>query len=197
MYLELSEFGADEPVLEVFYSDKSGEFSLTCFKEAVPLAVVEWLIERSSFCLLPILTMVKLATTDADIGRCFAVMRQLRPHLTDEAEFVARARRQLAEQNWHLAYVEDDAGTVAACAGFRLLECLSSGRTLYVDDLVTDESRRSKGFGGILLRWLEDHARAQGCETFSLDSATHRTGAHKFYYRMGLPIFAFHFARKL
>ena len=33
---------------------------------------------------------VKLATTDADIARCFAVMRQLRPHLKNEAEFIAR-----------------------------------------------------------------------------------------------------------
>jgi GNAT superfamily N-acetyltransferase len=139
--------------------------------------------------------IVRLAATDADIARCHPVMRQLRPHLQDEA-FVTRARRQMAEQNWHLAYIEDE-GQVAACAGFRLLECLSSGRTLYVDDLVTDEARRSRGFGETLLRWLEDHARAQGCATLSLDSATHRTAAHKFYYRMGLPISAFHFARKL
>lgn len=140
---------------------------------------------------------VRLAATDADIARCFAVMRQLRPHLKDEGEFVARARRQMAEQNWHLVYAQDDGGDVAACSGFRILECLASGRTLYVDDLVTDETRRSKGFGEILLRWMEAHAREKGCETFSLDSGTHRTGAHKFYFRMGLPIVSFHFARKL
>jgi GNAT superfamily N-acetyltransferase len=140
---------------------------------------------------------VKLATTDADIARCFTVMRQLRPHLKDEADFVARARRQMVEQSWHLVFAEDGAGHVAACSGFRFLECVSSGKTLYVDDLVTDEAQRSRGFGEILLRWMEERARAEGCETFSLDSGTHRTGAHKFYFRMGLPIVSFHFARKL
>ncbi|MDB5735319.1 MAG: N-acetyltransferase [Alphaproteobacteria bacterium] len=139
---------------------------------------------------------VKLATSDADIARCFDVMRQLRPHLKDEAEFTARCRVQMAEAGWTLIYVEDG-DAVAAVSGFRIQHMLHSGKTLYVDDLVTREDRRSKGFGETLLAWMEQHARAQGCETFSLDSGTQRTGAHKFYFRMGLPITSFHFAKKL
>jgi GNAT superfamily N-acetyltransferase len=77
---------------------------------------------------------------------------------------------------------------VVALAGFRLLECLATGKTLYVDDLVTREDRRSKGHGEILMRWLEDRARTAGCQTFSLDSGTQRTGAHRFYFRMGMVI---------
>ena len=141
------------------------------------------------------MSAVQLATTDADIARCFDVMQQLRPHLT-QSGFLAQAKRQQQNENWHLAYVEDG-GTVAAVAGFRFLECLFSGRTLYVDDLVTSEDQRSKGLGEMLLTWLENHARASGCQTFSLDSGTQRTGAHKFYFRMGLPITSFHFAKKL
>lgn len=139
---------------------------------------------------------VRIAQSDADIARCFAVMRQLRPHLTDAAAFVARARRQMAQERWRLAYVEED-GAVAAVAGFRLLECLHSGRTLYVDDLVTAEDRRGRGHGERLMVFLEQAARDEGCETFSLDSGTQRTGAHKFYFRLGLPITSFHFARRL
>jgi len=82
-------------------------------------------------------------------------------------------------------------------AGFRLLECLATGKTLYVDDLVTSEDRRSKGHGETLMQWLEDRGRKAGCQTFSLDSGTHRTGAHKFYFRMGMVIPSFHFAKKL
>jgi len=139
---------------------------------------------------------VKIATTDADIARCFAVMHELRPHLVDEAELVRRAKHQMANDSWSLIYVED-AGTVAAVAGFRIQNYLHSGKTLYVDDLVTAQNKRSRGFGEILLKWMQDHARAQGCETFSLDSGTHRTGAHKFYFREGLVVTSFHFARKL
>jgi GNAT superfamily N-acetyltransferase len=139
---------------------------------------------------------VKVAQGDADIARCFAVMRELRTHLKDEAEFVARCRVQMAQAGWQLIYVEDG-GVVAAVAGFRIQHMLFSGKTLYVDDLVTAESLRSKGFGEMLMAWMENHGREQGCETFSLDSGTQRAGAHKFYFRQGLPITSFHFAKKL
>jgi GNAT superfamily N-acetyltransferase len=139
---------------------------------------------------------VKLADSDADLRRCFAVMRQLRPHHDNEANFLAQARRQMAQERWRLAYVEDEDDVVAA-AGFRLLECLATGKTLYVDDLVTREDRRSKGHGETLMRWLEETARKAGCQTFSLDSGTQRTGAHRFYFRMGMVIPSFHFAKKL
>jgi len=139
---------------------------------------------------------VKLADSDADLRRCHAVMRQLRPHFEQEDAFIAQVRRQMAQERWRLAYVED-AGEVVAVAGFRLLECLATGKTLYVDDLVTSEDRRSKGHGETLMQWLEDRGRKAGCQTFSLDSGTHRTGAHKFYFRMGMVIPSFHFAKKL
>ena len=142
------------------------------------------------------MSTVKLADSDADLRRCFSVMRQLRSHVDQEEAFVAQARRQIAQERWRLAFVEDE-GEVVAMAGFRLLECLATGKTLYVDDLVTREDRRSKGHGETLMRWLEDRARKAGCQTFSLDSGTQRTGAHKFYFRMGMVIPSFHFAKKL
>ncbi len=139
---------------------------------------------------------IKTAQSDADIARCFAVMRQLRPHLADEADFIARVRRQMAQERWRLIYAEED-GAVAAVAGFRILECLHSGRTLYVDDLVTDQDRRGRGHGERLMAYMEQVARDEGCETLALDSGTQRSGAHKFYFRQGLPITSFHFARKI
>src|SRR6185503_19465293 len=114
---------------------------------------------------------------------CFPVMQQLRPQYPNEEDFVARARRQMAAERWRLAYVEEE-GEIAALAGFRLLECLATGKTLYVDDLVTREDQRSKGHGETLMRWLETRARTAGCQTFSLDSGTQRTDAHRFYFRM-------------
>ena len=139
---------------------------------------------------------VKLADSDADLRRCYAVMRQLRPHFEQQDAFIAQVRRQMAQERWRLAFVEDG-DEVAAVAGFRLLECLATGKTLYVDDLVTSEDRRSQGHGENLMRWLEAHARKLGCQTFSLDSGTQRTGAHRFYFRMGMTIPSFHFAKRL
>ena len=139
---------------------------------------------------------VKLADSDSDLRRCFPVIRQLRTHFDQEDAFVAQARRQMANEHWRLAFVEDE-GEVVAAAGFRLQEYLYSGKTLYVDDLVTREDQRSKGHGETLMRWLEDRARKAGCQTFSLDSGTQRSEAHRFYFRTGMTISSFHFAKKL
>ncbi len=138
---------------------------------------------------------VRLATSDAEIRRCAGVMRQLRPAIGAD-EFLTRAKRQQAEEKWRLAYLEEG-GEVVAVSGFRILDCMATGKTLYVDDLVTAEDRRSKGHGEKMLGWIEQKAREEGCAVLRLDSGTHRTGAHKFYFRMGMPIVSFHFMKTL
>ncbi|HEX9198328.1 MAG TPA: GNAT family N-acetyltransferase [Acidobacteriaceae bacterium] len=137
---------------------------------------------------------VRLAQSSAEIARCFPVMMHLRPHLV-AAEFVGRVEAQQA-QGFRLAYLEDN-GAVVAVAGFRVMEMLASGRTLYVDDLVTDEMQRSRGYGKTMLDWLQDFARKAGCQTFSLDSGTFRHDAHAFYFRERMRVTSFHFAKKL
>jgi hypothetical protein len=83
---------------------------------------------------------IAFAETPAQIARCYPVMLHLRPTLV-EAEFVARIQTQQAE-GFRLAFLEDGSGSVVAVAGFRVQHMLSSGLTLYVDDLVTDPTHR-------------------------------------------------------
>lgn len=134
---------------------------------------------------------VTLAETDPDIARCFPVMSQLRPHLRAD-DFVPRVRRMMAAENYRLAFATEDA-EVRAVAGFRPMEMLYAGRTLYVDDLVTDATHRSRGHGDRLFDWLVAHARQAGCETLHLDSGTQRVDAHRFYLRKRMKIACFHF----
>jgi GNAT superfamily N-acetyltransferase len=133
---------------------------------------------------------IRIAQSREEIERCFSVMQQLRPKLKAE-EFAERVALQRSE-GYELAFLEDE-GAVVCVAGFRMMHVLWSGRTLYVDDLVTDEAQRSRGFGEAMLSWLIARAREKGCVTFSLDSGTHRQAAHAFYMRHGLRITDFHF----
>jgi GNAT superfamily N-acetyltransferase/uncharacterized RmlC-like cupin family protein len=135
-----------------------------------------------------------IARTDQEIQACSAVMRELRPHVPAD-EFLARVRAQEAD-GYRLAYVGDENGP-AAVAGFRLGTNLAWGRFLYVDDLVTAASARSRGHGAALLRWLEDYARAEGCEQVHLDSGLARAAAHRFYRREGMPVSSYHFTKLL
>ena len=136
----------------------------------------------------------RLAETDAEILSCFAVMQELRTQLRAE-EFVAVIRAQQSE-GYRLAMLEDADG-VSTVGGFRVQHMLHTGKTMYVDDLVTAARARSKGHGKAMLHWLMELARGEGCETFSLDSGTQRQEAHAFYLRERLRITSFHFACKL
>lgn len=134
------------------------------------------------------------ARTPAQVRACYPVMRQLRSHL-DEERFVEQVARQ-RDEGYRLVYVEED-GQPVAVAGFRVLEMLSRGRFIYVDDLVTVEARRSEGLGSRLVEWLVDHARELGCERVDLDSGLERKRAHAFYDGSGFERVATHFRREL
>ncbi len=138
---------------------------------------------------------IALAETEADLRRCFEVMRELRSHIPTVEEFLARVRRQ-QEQGYLLAYLEA-AGEVRAVAGYRYQEMLFHGRILYVDDLVTRERDRSAGYGGRLFDWLVEQAREGGCDHFELDSGVQRFDAHRFYLLKRMKIASHHFSLEL
>ena len=73
---------------------------------------------------------VVIAQTRKELLRCYPVMVQLRPHLT-ESSFIERVERQTPE-GYKLAFVED-AGRVVSVAGFRLMHSLAWGKFMYVD----------------------------------------------------------------
>lgn len=131
------------------------------------------------------------AETEEALARCYAVMAQLRPHLTQE-DFVAQVGRQVGG-GYRLAVLEDG-GTVSALAGYRFYEMLAHGKVLYVDDLVTDGAARSQGYGAALMNWLLEQARAAGCAKLQLDSGVQRFRAHRFYFVQGMHISSYRFS---
>jgi hypothetical protein len=130
---------------------------------------------------------IRIARTKTEITRCFAVMAELRPHLI-EREFFRRIRRQQRQGRYELAFLED-AGAVRAVAGFRVAECLWSGKFFYVDDLVTasganflgttdNQPLEIKANGACALR-LEPHSagRSSLIGGYSQNSAAGAAGA--------------------
>lgn len=134
---------------------------------------------------------IRRATTPAEITRVHAVMRELRAHHADERVFVRQVQRQM-RAGFRLAFLERD-DEIRAAAGYRIHELLFSGRTLYLDDLVTRETDRSQGFGGQLFDWLIEEARRENCKAFTLDSGVQRFDAHRFYLMKRMKIASHHF----
>ena len=138
---------------------------------------------------------IEEAVTPESVARCFPVMRQLRTHFEDEKIFVEQVERQRRD-GYRMAFLEDGQ-EVRAVAGYRLMESLFSGRFCYVDDLVTDTTGRSLGYGGALLDWLAATARAAGCKKLELDSGVQRFAAHRFYLTKRMIISSHHFSLEL
>jgi GNAT superfamily N-acetyltransferase len=138
---------------------------------------------------------IELATTDAQIAATYDVMVQLRPHISRD-QYVPFVQRLVANERFNLAALIDD-GVVRAVAGYRVMEMLYCGRMMYIDDLVTDERVRSRGYGKVLLDWLKAEARAARCTEVQLISRVTREEAHRFYFREDFGIEAFHFRAKL
>jgi len=134
------------------------------------------------------------AVTDGDIADCFDVMAELRPHLKRES-FVPLVR-SMEPDGFRLAFISDG-GRVVAVAGYRISTNLFYGKHLYVDDLVTSDTERSKGHGRELLAWLRALAVELGCAAFHLDSGVQRKRAHAFYLREGLALSGHHFDLRL
>lgn len=122
-----------------------------------------------------------------------AVHRQLRPKLP--ADYRAKMLRVFASGGRML--VAHSNGEVCGVLVWRCAENTFSGVYLYVDDLVTDSAKRSRGVGKALLARCEQIARELGCDDFVLDSGVQRDQAHKFYFREGLTVSAFNFKKPL
>ncbi len=138
---------------------------------------------------------VSIGESDDDLRKCFSVFRQLRPHLNEPA-FLDQVRRQIRNHGYSRVYIEEH-GSVKSAAGYRIAEFLAWGKTLYVDDLITEETDRGKGYGGRLMDWLVDQAKALGCAEIHLDSGVNRFDAHRLYLNKRMIISSHHFSRTL
>jgi GNAT superfamily N-acetyltransferase len=137
---------------------------------------------------------VRHAATVEDIRRCYDVFKVLRPHLTSPEELIERVQIQFKE-GYKLAYIPEG-DIIVACMGYRVLHSLAWERFVYIDDLVTMETSRGRGYGGKLLDFAFEYAREQKCTQVHLDSGYQRFDAHRLYLNKGFKIVCHHFSKK-
>ncbi|MBO9471641.1 GNAT family N-acetyltransferase [Endozoicomonas sp. G2_2] len=121
---------------------------------------------------------------EKDCHRCFEVMRELRPHLTDATAFTTQVRRQISDG--YQLYAAWRAEDVCALLGYRVCENLMNGRFLFVDDLVVHSEHRGSGIGTQLLGFARSRAIEQKCRQLVLDTGLSMSLAQRFYFRQGM-----------
>jgi len=128
----------------------------------------------------------------------YQAMLELRPNIGPESVFAEQVDTVQRPEGYRVvgSFVEDDVQAVAA-AGFRIINMLAWGRTLYCDDLTTRSEHRGKGHAGKLMEWMIDEAKRLNCDQFHLDSGVgpDREDAHRLYFKKRMRISAFHFLR--
>ncbi len=136
---------------------------------------------------------VKLAESTEQLELICPVLLQLRPQYSQEALIEQILLQQ--KGGYRVAYVLDEnKDEVLSVAGFVMGQKLAWQKHIYVDDLVTNEAHRSTGAGRLLIDWLKQYGRKQGCQQLHLDSGVSRFAAHRFYLREGFNITSHHFA---
>jgi GNAT superfamily N-acetyltransferase len=122
--------------------------------------------------------MIKHLESNHDVLKAFNVLKQLRPHLTEES--FEKTYEKMYREGYRLIGLEVNHDIVAV-AGINILTNFYNDTFLFVYDLVTDENERSKGYGEELLAYIHRFAKEQGCSYVTLESALHRVEAHRFY----------------
>lgn len=109
----------------------------------------------------------------------FELLKQLRPHLTYE-KFQELFQEAQKTGGYELIAIESE-NKLAGLMGHRVICDFVHGRHLYIDDLVTSEEVRSKGYGAILLKHAEDIAKEKSCTNLRLCTGIENEGGKRFY----------------
>ena len=126
--------------------------------------------------------IIRRVELESELAAIFLLVAQLRPRVARASAeaFVAQVRRQTSDGYAAAAGYVD--GEPVVYAGYRPACTLARGPHLFVDDLVTHESARGRGYGRAMLRWLAREALNLGLARVHLDS---RDTARGFYEKVG------------
>jgi GNAT superfamily N-acetyltransferase len=124
------------------------------------------------------MTVVKEMKNKEEWIQAYPVMHELRTHLS-ENEYLALLEKMVPQGYRMFALFQGE--QVVAVTGLIELDNFYNFKHIYVYDLVTKESERSKGYGEALLSFVHNLAKETGCHSVALSSGLQRLDAHRFY----------------
>jgi GNAT superfamily N-acetyltransferase len=101
------------------------------------------------------------------------------------AEAMAQRILRLCGRPYHAVYVVSLDSEVVGWIDLAITSHLQSEPYVEIGGLVVAESARSNGIGGLLVRFAEEWAKAQGVQKILVRSRITRERAHAFYERAG------------
>jgi len=123
--------------------------------------------------------MIEIREINIDeLEQVFPIVSQLRPHLSMD-EYI-EITKGMAYNGYQIFCVFEN-GEIVSYAGIAILKNLYYGEHIWVYELVTDESKRGRGYGKMLLSYIEKFAKDNSLNCVALSSGLQKEDAHKFY----------------
>jgi len=117
-------------------------------------------------------------TTIKQWVQAFPVMKQLRTDITEHTYL--NLLNEMRKEGYRLfAFSINE--QIVSLAGFCIRTNFYNKRHVYIYDLITDSSHRSRGYGENLLIYIHQWSLENGAEIVALESGVQRTEAHRFY----------------
>ena len=130
--------------------------------------------------------------TEADLPRLVELLGHLAPQGEEREDpsqsglYVAAFRDIAADPRQRLLVLEAGRRILGSLALIIVPNLSHTGRPwAQVENVVVDETARSRGYGEQLMRYALDAAREAGCYKLVLTSNKRRSDAHRFYTRIG------------
>ncbi|WP_159779621.1 GNAT family N-acetyltransferase, partial [Flavobacterium sp. 9AF] len=123
------------------------------------------------------------------------LLHQLNPDL--EINLIKKRQQEMFQFSNYICfglYLENK--LIAITCGWIMVR-IYSGKQLEIDNVILDKEHHSKGYGTILLNYIEEWAKQNEFETIELNTYVQNYRSHKFYFNQGYKILGYHFQKKI
>ena len=86
--------------------------------------------------------------------------------------------------------------TLIGICGLWILTKYYIGRHIEPDNMIIHPSHQNKNIGSLLMDWIDDFAKENGCVASELNCYIHNKRAHEFYKKENYEVIALHFQKK-
>lgn len=111
-----------------------------------------------------------------------------------EASLIESRLGEMFTQSYKCLGIFEEDELIGIC-GLWFMTRHYSGKSIEIDHVVIDESRRGNKIGEQLIDWLNQYCLDNNYEAIELNTYVANTASHKFYYRTGFEIKGFHFVK--
>ncbi len=121
------------------------------------------------------------------------------PFVTDlnpkiDPKLLSDRLEEIKHPSYNVAGVFENEKLIAIC-GMLILTKIYTGKQMEIDSVAVDPSMRSKKIGNLMMQWVYDYAKDQGCTAVELNAYVTSSRSHKFWFNEGFKVLGFHMQR--